>query len=271
MKYAICNEIFRDWEWEDIVDYVSSIGYDGIELAPFTVARDFGDITGDKTEALREKACSKGLEIIGLHWLLVAPEGLSLSSPDVKTRRKTAGYLKSLILFCSNMGGRLMVLGSPKQRNIHPGSTYRETYGYVKDIMNEVLPLAEDKGVHILIEPLGREVTNFITTAREAVQFIEDINHPNLRLNLDVKAMCSEDRPISEIIESSKGYLEHFHANDPNGGGPGSGKLDYARIKHSLEKLEYSGYVSVEVFDLSMGAEQISENSIRYLRGIFEA
>ncbi len=268
MKFGICNEMFKGWDFEKIANYVAKLGYQGIEIAPFTLAEDVKDISAAKRIEILSLAEQNNLEIIGLHWLLASPKGLSLSSPEKKIREKTTDYLKDLINFCADLGGKLMVFGSPKQRNIFPSSTYEDTYNYLKEGFLKILPLAAEREVTIALEPLAKTETNFINTAAEAIKMIKEINHPNFRLHLDVKAMSGEEKPIPEIIESSKGYLTHFHANDPNLLGPGFGKVDYQPIKKALKKIGYNGYLSVEVFDFSPGPEVIAEKSIEYLKKI---
>ncbi|PIV64123.1 MAG: D-tagatose 3-epimerase [bacterium (Candidatus Ratteibacteria) CG01_land_8_20_14_3_00_40_19] len=269
MKFGICNEMFKEWSFEKIIDYVVKIGYDGIEIAPFTLAQDVNEIPSARRAEIRSLAEENNLEIIGLHWLLASPKGLSVSSPDKKIRAKTSEYLKDLINFCADLDGRIMVFGSPKQRDISSSSNYGETYNYVRDGFLEILPLAEKRKVTIVLEPLTKKETNFVNTAGEAMKMIKEINHPNFRLHLDVKAMCGEEKSIPEIIESSKDYLAHFHANDPNLLGPGFGRVDYQPIKQSLRKIGYHHYLSVEVFDFSPGPKIIAEKSIEYLKKIF--
>ena len=268
MKFGICNEIFKEWEWEKTVSYVSSLGYDGIEIAPFTFAKSVKEISADKRKEIKDLAVQNNLEIIGLHWLLASPEGLSISSQNKTVRERTIDYLKELVNFCADLNGRLMIFGSPKQRDIPSSSTYEQTYNYAKECFLKTLPLAKERNVVIALEPLTKKETNFINTAKEALKMIKEINHPNFKLHLDVKAMCGEEKEITEIIKSSEGYLAHFHANDPNLSGPGFGEVKYEPIKEALEKIGYDKYISVEVFDFSPGPEVIAEKSIQYLKKI---
>jgi len=270
MKFGICNEMFKDWEWKEIVDYVAKLGYEGVEIAPFTFAEDVNEISATKRTEILSVAKQSNLEIIGLHWLLASPKGLSISSPDKNLREKSIEYLKDLINFCADLKGKLMIFGSPQQRNIAPSSTYEETYHYVRDGFLKILPLAKEKNVTIALEPLTKKETNFITTAEDALRMIKEINHPNFKLHLDVKAMSGEEKPIPEIIESAKDYLVHVHANDPNLLGPGFGEVDYEPIKKALEKINYNQYLSVEVFDFSPGPKTIAEKSIEYLKKMFK-
>jgi sugar phosphate isomerase/epimerase len=159
-----------------------------------------------------------------------------------------------------------MVFGSPKQRNVLPELSPEQARDLAVKTFEEVLPAAEARGVTICLEPLTPAETDFVNTAAEAVDIINQIGHPNLRLHLDVKAMCSEDQPIPAIIREYAPYMRHFHVNDPNLRGPGFGDLDFAPIMAALNDVGYDGYVSVEVFDFSPDPETIASKSIEYLK-----
>ena len=73
-------------------------------------------------------------------------------------------------------------------------------------------------------------------------------------------------RPIPGLIQRHAERLVHFHANDPNQQGPGFGQLDFVPIFAALREVDYRGWVSVEVFDYSPGAERLARESIRYMR-----
>ncbi|MCS7179916.1 MAG: sugar phosphate isomerase/epimerase [bacterium] len=266
MKIGICNEIFRDWKLEDVFNYLKKIGYQGIEIAPFTISDDIRTIPESKIEDIIKNSEKTEIKIIGTHWLLVKPEGLSVSSPDKDLRKKTAEYLIKLVEFTSKIGGEVMVFGSPKQRRIQEGQTFEEVKNYFKEVITPALEKCEEKKIYLCIEPLARTETNFINKAQEAIEIIEEINHPNLKLHLDVKAMSDEEKPIVEIIQEGAKYLKHFHVNDKNLLGPGFGEIDYKPIIEKLKEIGYNGWLSVEVFDFTPGPEVIAEKSIQYLR-----
>ena len=210
-----------------------------------------------------------GLEIIGLHWLLVTPPGLYLTSPDDFIQRRTADYFIDLVRLCADFGGNVCVLGSPQQRNLLPGVDVNQALDFAEQTLQRALPEAERCGVTIAIEPLAPEETDFIRTAVEGIELVKRLNHPNFGLHLDTKAMvASETRPLDEVIQTSRDHLVHFHANDPNLLGPGMGELDYRPILAALKDVSYAGYVSVEVFDYRPGPEAIAEKSLCYLQQI---
>jgi sugar phosphate isomerase/epimerase len=179
-------------------------------------------------------------------------------------------YFLSLIDCCADLGGTTMVIGSPKQRNIIEGETFESAWVRAKNLFLESLPLAEKRNILLLIEPLAPYETNFINTTDEAVRMIEEINHPNFKLNLDVKAMSTEKRPIPDIIAGAEKYLRHVHVNDANGRGPGFGGTDFKPISGALKDIKYDGCLSVEVFDFKPDPETIASKSYAYLKGIFK-
>ena len=266
MKFAICNEFCNGWPVEEVFRLAADIGYDGVEIAPFTLANSVTQIPPARREEIRRSAEIAEVEIVGLHWLLVKPEGLYINHPDEKIREMTCSYFMELIKFCADVGGKVMVIGSPKQRNVYPGLPKRKAWAYLKATFQRCAAFAQEKGVALCIEPLGSTDTNLINTHDEAIQMITEVNNPNFRLILDVKAMCDETWPIPDIIRDAKPYLAHVHANDANRRGPGFGETDFVPIMTALKKIGYSGYVSVEVFDFKPDPETIASKSYEYLK-----
>ena len=163
-----------------------------------------------------------------------------------------------------------MVLGSAKQRNVRPGLTPQQAWVYAVEVFREILETAERRGVVLCLEPLSPRVTNFITKASEAIRMVEEIDHPNFKMMLDVRGASDDERPIPDLIRRSAPHLAHFHANDDNGRGPGGGNADYAGISSALREIGYRGYLSVEVFDFQPGPEAIARESLRTLRKYFD-
>ena len=261
MKFAICNETFQDWPLDRACAFAAECGYQGIEIAPFTLAARAGDVTPGQRTEIRRQVHATGLEVVGLHWLLAKTEGFHLTSPDAAVRQRTADYLVDLTRLCGDLGGRVMVLGSPVQRNLAEGMTKAQGMAYAAEILCEVLPVLESNSVVLAVEPLGPQETNFLLTAAEAVELIDRVSSPQVRLHLDCKAMASESTPIVELIRANRDVLAHFHANDPNRQGPGFGSLDFVPILRALKEVGYDGWVSVEAFDYSPGIERLARRA----------
>lgn len=266
MRYAICNETFEGWDHSRTCETVAGLGYTGLEIAPFTVAQRITEVSSNRRAELRRQAEAAGLQIIGLHWLLAKTEGLHLTAADETTRRRTAEYLVDLARCCRDLGGDILVFGSPQQRRIPPGATREQASEFALDTIGMTLSELESLGVILCLEPLAAAETDFMNTCAEAVAMIDRLEHPNVKLHLDVKAMASESMPIPELIRTYGPRAGHFHANDANRRGPGFGDIDFQPVFQALNAIEYPGWVSVEVFDYSPDPETIARESIRYMR-----
>ena len=266
MRFAICNELFEGWPWERVCDFARSLGYEGLEVAPFTLADSAEQVSPQRREELRRSAESRGIEVLGLHWLLVKPAGLYITHPDPSVRRRTADYFRQLVDLCADLGGKVMVIGSPKQRNLLPGVSKEQALGYAREVFQPSLDPAARRGVTLAFEPLGPAETDFVNTAAEAIDLVRQIDHPSFRINLDVKAMSSEQQSITEVIRSAKGHVAHVQVNDPNLLGPGMGDVKYEPVVAALRAIGYDGWLSVEAFDFKAGAERIARESIDYLK-----
>jgi len=262
MKFAICNETFGDWPIERGFELARQYGYSGIEVAPFTLGQNAFDFSAAQRQAFARSAESFGLEIVGLHWLLAKTTGYHLTTDDLMVRDRTRDYFKELVRLCSDLGGNIMVLGSPQQRNFPESMSHDQAISNAANLLEQVVPTLEEYGVQIAIEPLGPQEGNFLNRAYQARQLIETIGSDRIQLHLDVKAMSSEGPAIDSIIRENADITIHFHANDPNLLGPGMGQVDQRPIFAALQQTNYRGWVSVEVFDYTPGVETILRESM---------
>jgi sugar phosphate isomerase/epimerase len=266
LRYAICNETFVDWPHDRVCEFVAATGYTGLELAPFTFAPLVTDLSATRRAEIRKQAESRGLSVIGLHWLLAKTEGFMLTSPDPNVRKRTGQYLGELARCCRDVGGDVLVLGSPMQRRIPPAATRAQAEDFALDSLRHVLPELERQRVYLCLEPLAPTEADFLQTAAEGKALMDRLAHPWVKLHLDVKAMSSEAKPVPDVIREFVPWMRHFHANDANRRGPGFGDTDFVPIFRALKDVNYGGWVSVEVFDYTPDPETIARDSLRHMR-----
>ncbi len=226
------------------------------------------DLSAARRRELRTTIEDAGLETIGLHWLLAKTEGLYLTSPAAAVRRATGEYLVALAEATADLGGSLMVLGSPKQRNLLPGVSYEQAFEFASEVFDRIMPAIGAVGVDLCFEPLAPNDTDFVNTCEQATELVRRVGHPHFKLHMDVKAQSSErGTSVPELIRKYAKNAGHFHAQDVNLRGPGMGQVDFAPIMQALVDSGYNRWVSVEVFDFSPGAEETARQSIACLRG----
>jgi sugar phosphate isomerase/epimerase len=259
--------MFEGRSMADVCSVASKLGYQALEIAPFTLAPSAEQVTPEQRKETRKVIEDHGLECVGLHWLFAGPKGLHMTTPDETTWQRTRDYLSTLLDLCADLGGKVLVLGSPNQRSVPEGQTQDGAWERAADLLGSVLQKAGNLGLTICLEPLSPVETDFINTVEEGMKMVRQINHPSLKIHLDVKAMCSEGRPVPEIIRSvSAGDIGHFHVNDPNLYGPGMGDVEYAPIVEAIRDVGYDRWLSVEVFKYDPDPETIAQKSIEYLR-----
>jgi sugar phosphate isomerase/epimerase len=278
MKLATCSEPWKDTPIEEVFRIAAEIGYDGVELAPFTLAEHVDDIPADRRRAIVRAAADAGVAIVGLHWLFVSPKGLHMTTPDAGVRRKTAEYLKSLVHFCGDMGGTVMTLGSPKQRSIEPPTTLEEGWKRAREVLASVGETCRARGVTLCLEALSPKETNFINTAEQAARLVDEIGHPNINIMLDVKAISSMPDGVEGTIRRFGKRAGHFHANHPSGKGvgmplaAGEGEpLDFRPILKTLAESGFDRWVSVEPFDYLPDPTTVAKTGFKTLKAAMPA
>lgn len=272
IRLGICNELFEGWEFGDVCRTVKGLGYEGLEIAPFTLAPLITDVPASRRRELRAMVEDSGLTTIGLHWLLAKTEGFYLTTPDAAVRKRTADYLVALAEATRDLGGSLMVFGSPKQRDLLPGVSYEQAFEYAAEVFEDMMSRIGDLGVDFCLEPLAPSETNFLNTCEQAEALIDRVGHPRFTLHMDVKAQSGETgATVPELILQHAALAGHFHAQDVNLRGPGMGDVDFGPILKALVDSGYDRWVSVEVFDYSPGAEATAKQSIECLRRELDA
>jgi sugar phosphate isomerase/epimerase len=273
MKIALCNEVLQPMPFAKQCVWAAAVGYDGLEVAPFTLSDEPHAMIPQERAAIRRAAADAGIAITGLHWLLLTPKGLSITSPDAAVRARTVEVMRRLIDFCADVGGKVLVHGSPGQRTIAAGETRETAIGRARDAFAQVAQHAERAGMVYCIEPLATAETPVINTLAEAAAIVDAIGNPALRTMIDTSAAARmEEAPLGAVIDRwlPTGRIAHVQVNDPNRRGPGEGELPFAPVFAALRRNGYAGVVAVEPFKYLPDGQACAARAIGYVRGILE-
>ena len=273
MKISLCNEVIAELPFEKQCDVMAKLGYDGVEIAPLTLSDEPHVMAAARRKEIVKIANDAGVPITGLHYLMVAPQGLSITTKDSAVRQKTFEVMRGLVPLCADLGGKLMIHGSPAQRQLEPGD---ETDSYKRGIeyFAAAGEAARAAGVTYLLEPLAKDHTAFVNSVEAAVKIVREIGNPGLQTMIDCSAAGrSEAQSVPELIRQwmPSGAIRHIHLNDANRRGPGEGGMQFGPIVRALQDTGYSGIAALEPFIYEPDGPTCAARTIGYMRGVIEA
>lgn len=274
MRIALCNEVIAPMPFPQQCEYAAKLGYDGLEIAPYTLSEEPHRMGSAQIAAARAAAEDCGVAVTGLHWLLIKPGGLSISTKDEVIRKKTVDVMWALIDLCAELGGKYLVHGSPQQRRVEAGETRPAAMARAQECFAAVAERAQKAGVVYCIEPLSSEQTPLINTLEEAAHMVQEIRSSSVRTMLDCSAAGRmEKEPLGALADRwlPKGLIAHVQVNDRNRRGPGQGEQRFAPLFAALKKHGYAGDVAVEPFDYVPDGPGAAARAIGYIKGILEA
>jgi D-psicose/D-tagatose/L-ribulose 3-epimerase len=270
VNISLCNEVIAGVPFAAQCDLAARLGYDGLEIAPFTLSNEPHLLPPGERRSLRKAASDAGLAITGLHYLLRAPEGLSITSADKEIRETTLTVMRGLCHLAADIGATILVHGSPDQRRLDPADEQNCRQRGV-DAFAAVAGAAAEAGVTYCIEPLSRDQTPFVNNVAEAADIVRAIDNPALRTMIDCSsAGLAETENVPDLIRRwiPTDLIAHVHFNDPNRQGPGDGGLDFAPILTALGDTGYSGGASIEPFIYKPDGPSCAARGITYIRSL---
>ena len=272
MTIYLCNEVIASRPFREQCIFARECGYDGIEIAPFTLGEDPTRLTAAQIADYRAIAEGEGVGVGGLHWLFAAPQGLSITSRDDTVFGETCDAGRRLIDLCAGLGGAYLVHGSPKQRQLAPGNE-AEGRERARIFFAAMAGSAGDAGLAYIIEPLARADTGLINSVDEALALIDDVGLQSLKTMVDCYATASNGEDVAALLARwlPRGAISHVHFNDSNRRGPGQGSIDFAAILSTLRAHKYIGTTAAEPFDYVPDGFSAAARAIGFLRGMEQA
>ena len=218
---------------------------------------------------IRRLAAATGLEVVGLHWLLAKTSGLHLTSPEPEVRRRTADYLADLARLCRDLGGSILVLGSPHQRNLLPGVTAADGMKYAAEVIQRAMPAFEETDTVLAVEPLTAADGNFLLTAAEGVELVRQVGSPHCPAPSRLQGHVERTDADSGIDPPAPRRPGSFPRQRSEPARPRLRPVGFqADPGGAAKKSTTRGWVSVEVFDYAPGPERLARESVDYLRSL---
>jgi D-psicose/D-tagatose/L-ribulose 3-epimerase len=267
VRFAICNEVFGDLPLAEHFAVAAELGFDAVEIAPFTLEPYVTNILPPARRELRRLAEDHGLGIAAIHWVLAKTEGFHSTHPDPNVRSRTIDYLRALVDFGVDIGAGAMVVGSPQQRRVLDDVTYAEAWQRFGEAMAAAGEHGADAGFKICIEPLAPDTdNNFILKTVEAAKLAREIGMPNVGVIVDTYSATRTEEDVPAAIRMAGDLLLHYHCNDLNKRAPGYGRVDFVPIFEALLQIGFAGYCSIEVFDFSLDPKEHAGKGLEHLK-----
>ncbi len=273
---SFCNELLAG-EGLTIAEQArlcAAIGYQGLELAPSTLAESPHRLTDARAAELRRLIEGEGLIVTGLHWLLTPYPHLSLTSRDPAVLSQLRDVLLGLVDLCAALGGEVMVHGSPGQRELAPDESWESAVARVAEFFRPIAEAAGARGITYCFEPLSPRETRFINTVSQAERLVERVEHHAFRTMIDTSAAGQgEAVPVADLIRDrlAGGTLAHIQLNDTNRGAPGTGNDPFADIIAAIRHAGWERPLALEPFTTIGDARTTAAYGAATVRAYWEA
>jgi sugar phosphate isomerase/epimerase len=187
----------------------------------------------------------KDLQLSLYAFNLFFPGDLKLVGPDMD-EKKIMDYAEVVLRRVNEAGVKMIVWGSGGARRVPDGYDKTKATEQFEEIAKKLAVLANHYQITLVLENLNSSETNFINTIAEALEIVKDVNHPNLRLNIDIYHMLREGES-PDIIEKAKDYIIHCEvAEKEQRSPPGTNRTDFRPYLRALKKAGYSGNIFLE-------------------------
>lgn len=271
MEFTLCNEVLREFSLPEQCRYAAGLGFSGLEIAPFTLAQDPTRMSAGAIAQVRRIIEDHGLRVTGLHWLLLAPAGLSITDPAPAMRQRTGDAIGALVDLCAELGGRVLVHGSPGQRRLgHDPDRGRAT---ALTHLADAGARARKAGLIYCIEPLSADECGFINLVSQAVALVEEAHEPGLRTMIDTgHALRGEAEDLAALAARwlPTGMIAHVQFNDSNRRGPGQGADHFGPLLQRLVAAQWAHPLAIEPFVYTPDGPTTAAQSIGHLRGVLD-
>ncbi len=239
-RFGVCAWIYGEAPLEQTVARIAAAGYDGVELP--------GEPEQFSRGELRRLLGRHGLAPLALTASCMVPQTRrDLAHPDPAIRKDAVAYVVSCLRFAAEIGAPLIQMLPSGETRLAPIATRAEEWAWSVEAMRQAAREAERQRVRISIEPLNRYEAYLVTTAQEAIAYVDAIASPWVGVTLDMFHANLEEPDIPKSIRAAGPRLFHVHVADTNRQALGKGHLDLVAVATALREIRYAAAIVVEV------------------------
>jgi D-psicose/D-tagatose/L-ribulose 3-epimerase len=256
MKLAVSNIAWEPLEEDQAAELLRSGGIDAVEIAPTKYWPAPCSPSAKSIDEVRRRWADKGIRIVALQSLLFGCPQLSIFA-GAGLRRQTSDYLRNILDIAKGLGAKALVFGSPKNRD-KGQRPFAAALGEAADFFRPLAQHAAELSCAVAFEPNPTQYgCNFCTTVDESLALLESVDHPGLRLNLDIGIMHLNGEPMAETIARALPWTAHVHLSEPSLATIGTAGAPHALAAHALRSAGWTGYVSIEMRTQPVGQSNL--------------
>jgi sugar phosphate isomerase/epimerase len=263
MKISVSNIAWGKNNFNQFLSLIKENGCDGVELAPSLLWDEPKNITTKEINKLKNLLNKYDLALTGFHSLLFNRPDLLIFNE--KTREESIEYLLMLIDICSELDGKQIVFGSPRNR-VLCNKSLSECKKQAEEDIFRISEYGKKKNVIFCLEPLSKVETEFMTSIDEGGEFVSKINHLFFKLHIDTKAIYQTKEDPDTVITKYKNIIQHVHIGDKGLSEPGTHNMNHKEIGKALQKINYKNYLSLEIKSNDKDLENTIIRSINFIK-----
>lgn len=233
---------------------LAEAGFTGLEIAPALLLHAAEDPFAPDPVILRralDEVAAAGLALVSMQSLLFGVAGAALFG-DAEARAGFEAAMRRAITLGGRLGIPNLVFGSPAQRRVPEGLAMDDAFARGAEVFRRLGDHAASHGTAIAIEANPEAYgTNFCTTLEEAERFVTAVDHPAVRMILDLGAQIMNGalEGTGSLLPRILPRLNHVHVSEPDlAPAPATGRpAQLAPLLAALAEQGYRGAVSIEM------------------------